>query len=58
MKIIIINGPTAIGKSTIYRIVHQELPLYLFVFLKEFIKEKRPAQSVKAIERLRWQIAS
>jgi len=41
MKIIIINGPTAIGKSTIYRIVHQELPLYLFVFLKELLKRNK-----------------
>jgi shikimate kinase len=40
MKIIIINGPTGIGKSTISRMVHQDLPLSLFVFLQYLIKRK------------------
>jgi predicted kinase len=35
MKIIIINGPTGIGKSTISRMVHQDLPLSFLLSIDE-----------------------
>lgn len=35
MKIIIINGPTGIGKSTISRMVHKDLPLSFLLSIDE-----------------------